>query len=172
MGCRDNGLSDAAAKDVATTCVRTYRESTAEFSKMKTLELWYYALEPDDLPGMDDMNLRKRVMKRIEQERAKSAAEGIFPKLVEHKGDMPIIKDQLPTIAKLGWFLFVILLSPVIFSGCDSADYKIITSTESPNGEFCFDSTKSAWSVVVGCLLCRSYRYPAEYADIGEASSR
>jgi hypothetical protein len=96
VACRDNGLSDATAKDVAITCVRTYRESTAEFSKMKTLELWYYALEPDELPGMGDMNLRKRVMKRIEQERAKSAAEEIFPKLVEHTGDMPIIKDQLP----------------------------------------------------------------------------
>jgi hypothetical protein len=38
--------------------------------------------------------------------------------------------------AKLGWFLPVALLSSVMFSGCDSADYKIITSTESPNGEF------------------------------------
>ncbi|HWJ48189.1 MAG TPA: DUF2252 domain-containing protein [Candidatus Udaeobacter sp.] len=98
VACRDNGVSDSAAKDVATTCARTYRESTARFSEMKTLELWYYALEPDGLPGMGDMNLRKRVMKRIEQERGKSAAEEIFPKLVEHKGKMPIIKDQLPTI--------------------------------------------------------------------------
>ena len=98
VACRDNGVSDAVAKDVATTCSRTYRESTAEFSQMRTLELWYYALEPNDLPGMDDIELRKRAMKRIEQERAKSAAEEIFPKLVEHKGGMPIIKDQLPTI--------------------------------------------------------------------------
>jgi hypothetical protein len=37
-------------------------------------------------------------MKRIEQERAKSAAEQIYPKLVEHKGDKPVIKDQPPTI--------------------------------------------------------------------------
>ena len=44
VACRDNGLSDGAAKDVAMTCVRTYRESMAEFSQMKTLELWYYAL--------------------------------------------------------------------------------------------------------------------------------
>jgi hypothetical protein len=96
VACRDNGLSDSAAKDVATTCVRSYRESTAEFSKMKTLELWYYALEPDELLGMGDINLRKRATKRIEEERAKS--EEIFPKLVEHKGEMPIIKDQPPTI--------------------------------------------------------------------------
>jgi hypothetical protein len=71
---------------------------TAEFSEMKTLELWYYALEPDELLEMGDMDLRKRATKRIEQERAKSAAEEIFPKLVEHKGKKPIIKDQLPTI--------------------------------------------------------------------------
>jgi uncharacterized protein (DUF2252 family) len=98
VACRDNGLSDAAARDVATTCVRTYRESTAEFSQMKTLELWYYALEPAELPGMDDVNLRKRVMKRIAQERAKSSPEQIFPKLVEHNGGRPSIKDQLPAI--------------------------------------------------------------------------
>jgi hypothetical protein len=47
---------------------------------------------------MSDVSLRKRVMKRIEQERVKSAAEEIFPKLVENRGKMPIIKDQLPAM--------------------------------------------------------------------------
>jgi hypothetical protein len=37
-------------------------------------------------------------MKRIAQEQSKSRAEELFPKLVEHKEEMPIIKDQLPTI--------------------------------------------------------------------------
>ena len=45
MACRDNGLKDAVAKDVVTTCVRTYRESMAGYSKLKTLELWYESLE-------------------------------------------------------------------------------------------------------------------------------
>ena len=49
VACRDNGVKDAAAKDVVTTCVRTYRDSMAEFSQMKTLELWYYALQADEL---------------------------------------------------------------------------------------------------------------------------
>ena len=99
VACRDNGLSDAAARDVATTCVRTYRESMAEFSQMKTLELWYQALGADELvAGIKDPELRKRAIKRIQKERAKSVAEDIFPKLVEHKGEMPVIKDQLPTI--------------------------------------------------------------------------
>jgi hypothetical protein len=34
----------------------------------------------------------------VQKERAKSVAEDIFPKLAEHKGEMPVIKDQLPTI--------------------------------------------------------------------------
>ena len=32
------------------------------------------------------------------KERAKSVAEDIFPRLAEHKGETPVIKDQLPTI--------------------------------------------------------------------------
>jgi uncharacterized protein (DUF2252 family) len=101
VACRDIGLSDGSAKDVTETCVRTYRESMAEFSQAKTLELWYYALEPDELLGMGDRDIRKRGMKRIEKERAKSAGEELFPKLVEQKGNAPIIKDQPPTIFHL-----------------------------------------------------------------------
>jgi uncharacterized protein (DUF2252 family) len=98
VACRDRGLSDAAAKDVVMTCVRTYRESMAEFSELKTLELWYRALAADELIAGLPADLRKRAMKRIRKEQAKSRGEEMFPKLVEHKGDMPIIKDQLPTI--------------------------------------------------------------------------
>jgi len=98
VACRDNGLKDAVAKDVATTCVRCYRESMAEFSHLKTLELWYRALSSDELLASLPPALRKRGVKRIEREQAKSRGEEMFPKLVERKGDRPIIKDQLPTI--------------------------------------------------------------------------
>jgi len=99
VACRDNGLTDAAAKDVVETCVRTYRESMLEFSQMKTLELWYLAIEADELlADIKDPDLRKRGIKRLQKERAKSIAEDLFPKLVEHKGELPVIKDQLPTI--------------------------------------------------------------------------
>ena len=71
----------------------------AEFSQMKTLELWYHALWAEDLIAtIKDPAIRQRAIKRIEKERAKSSGEEIFPKLVEHKGEMPVIKDQLPTI--------------------------------------------------------------------------
>ena len=96
---RDNGLKDGAARDVARTCVRTYRESMAEFSRMKTLELWYQAIGIDEVvASIQDPELRKRALARLQKERAKSIAEDIFPKLAEQKGDMPVIKDQLPTI--------------------------------------------------------------------------
>jgi uncharacterized protein (DUF2252 family) len=98
VACRDNGLKDAVAKDVTTTCVRRYRESMAEFSQLKTLELWYRALTAEELLAPLPPKLRQRLIKRIEKERAKSRGEELFPKLAEHRGDLPVIKDQLPTI--------------------------------------------------------------------------
>jgi hypothetical protein len=81
------------------TCVRTYREAMAEFSQMKTLELWYESMGADELvANIKDRDLRTRAIKRLQKERAKSVAEDIFPKLVEQKGEMPIIKDELPAI--------------------------------------------------------------------------
>jgi uncharacterized protein (DUF2252 family) len=98
VACRDNGLSESAAKDSAMTCVRAYRESMAEFSQLKTLELWYRTLTAEEL--LEDLTPKRRkfLLRRIEKERAKSRGEEMFPKLVEHKGDIPVIKDQLPTI--------------------------------------------------------------------------
>jgi len=98
VACRDRGLDADTAKDVATTCARTYRESMAEFSQLKSLELWYRALSAEELMAGLPSKLRKRGLKRIEKEKARSRGEEMFPKLVEHKGDQPIIKDQLPTI--------------------------------------------------------------------------
>ena len=98
VACRDQKIGDSSAKEIATSCARSYRESMIEFSQMKTLELWYRALEPKELLAMCSPQLRKRIIKRIEQEQAKSRAEELFPKLVEDKGEKPMIKDVLPII--------------------------------------------------------------------------
>ncbi len=96
---RDVGLKDAVAQEMVTACVRAYRESMAELAELRTLELWYLSLGPDELLGSTkDPALRKRVLERLQKERAKSVAEDVFPKLVEHRGEQPVIKDQLPTI--------------------------------------------------------------------------
>jgi hypothetical protein len=74
----------------------------AEFGKMKTLELWYYALGADELvAGIKDPAFRRRGIARLQKERGRSIAEDVFPKLAEHKADKPLIKDQLPTIFHL-----------------------------------------------------------------------
>jgi uncharacterized protein (DUF2252 family) len=96
---RDNDLKDFQAKDVAMTCVRNYRESMAEFSQLKMLELWHQAMWADGLvASIKDPVFRTRALKRLQKERAKSIAEDLFPKLVEQVGEKPLIKDQLPTI--------------------------------------------------------------------------
>lgn len=98
VGCRDKGIPDATAREIAAACVRAYRECMLEFSYMKTLELWYTSITADELMAGLPPELRKRGLKRIQKEQAKSRGEEIFPKLVEHRGEMPVIKDQLPTI--------------------------------------------------------------------------
>jgi uncharacterized protein (DUF2252 family) len=98
VACRDNGLSEAVAKDVVLTCVRSYRESMAEFGQMRTLELWYRSMTAEELIADLPPDFRKRIVKRIQKEQAKSRGEELFPKLAEHRGDVPVIKDQLPTI--------------------------------------------------------------------------
>ncbi|HET8733117.1 MAG TPA: DUF2252 domain-containing protein [Anaeromyxobacteraceae bacterium] len=99
VACRDNDLKDPVAKDVARTCVRSYRKSMAGYSELRTLELWYESLEPRDLlRGVKDPAVHDRVAERLKKERSKSKAEEIFPKLVEHRDEKPFIRDQLPTL--------------------------------------------------------------------------
>ena len=96
---RDNGLGDEVARDVVLTCVRSYRESMAVFSQLKTLEVWYESIATDDLvDSIADPEFRYRALKRLQKERGKSIAEDIFPKLADKKSETPVIKDQLPTI--------------------------------------------------------------------------
>ena len=68
-----------------------------EFSRRRS-SCGVRALGAEELIGGLNPNLRKRAMKRIEKERAKSRGEELFPKLVEQRGDVHVIKDQLPTI--------------------------------------------------------------------------
>src|SRR5271166_4847702 len=99
IACRDNGLSEATAKDAVLGCVRSYREHMAEFAEMKVLDLWYFAVEANMLiSGIEDPGIRRRVIKRLAQARESSTSEGLFPKLVNASGGATHFKDQLPAI--------------------------------------------------------------------------
>ncbi len=99
VACRDNGLSESVAKDAVLGCVRSYRERMAEFSEMKVLDLWYFAVDINMLiSGIEDPGIRRRVIKRLAQARESSTSEGLFPKLVDASGGATHFKDQLPAI--------------------------------------------------------------------------
>ena len=68
VACRDNGLSESVAKDAVLGCVRSYREHMAEFSEMKVLDLWYFALEAEMMiSSIKDPAIRRRAIKRLAQ---------------------------------------------------------------------------------------------------------
>jgi uncharacterized protein (DUF2252 family) len=99
IACRDNGLRESDAKDGALICVRSYREHMAEFSAMKVLDLWYFAIEAEMLiSGIEDVGIRRRAIKGLAKARASSTSEGLFPKLINDLGGSPRIKDQHPAI--------------------------------------------------------------------------
>jgi uncharacterized protein (DUF2252 family) len=98
VACRDRGFSEGQARDSVTRCVRTYRESMREFSRMRSLELWYQSLSAEALLAELHPRLRKQIRSRIEKEAVKSRGHEMFPKLVDHSAGRPTIKDQLPTI--------------------------------------------------------------------------
>lgn len=92
-------MSDATAKNVVMTCISTYRQTMAELSQLNTLEVWYQAMYLDQMvAAIKDPAIRRRGLQRTQKESQRSIAEDIFPKLAEHRGELQVIKDQLPTI--------------------------------------------------------------------------
>jgi uncharacterized protein (DUF2252 family) len=99
VACRNNSLSESTARDAVLTCVRSYREHMSEFSDMNPLDLWYLAVDSETLlASLDDPELRKRGIKRLEKERTRHVEEDLFPTFKQRAGKTPVIEDQLPTI--------------------------------------------------------------------------
>jgi uncharacterized protein (DUF2252 family) len=92
-------LDESEAAKAATDTVCSYRERMANYASMRTLEVWYDRIDLErfarEMPTEED---RERLERRVEQARAKSAPEQLFPKLVEHHGSLPRIKDEPPLI--------------------------------------------------------------------------
>jgi hypothetical protein len=99
LAARANGLSDAAGRDAAVACARSYRERLREVAEMSPLEAWYEHIgEEDFLAMIDDPAVRKRVQRRIEKAQAEQGSEVDYPKLAEMVGGQVQIKDQPPLI--------------------------------------------------------------------------
>jgi uncharacterized protein (DUF2252 family) len=99
MACRDNRLSEDVAKDVVLACVRAYRKRMAEYSEMRTLDVWYDSIDIETMiASISNAAVSARATRRLAKEKARSVVEQDFPKLAHVAGETAMIKDNLPTI--------------------------------------------------------------------------
>lgn len=92
-------LAESDATRAARATVTSYRERMADYAGMRSLEVWYDAIDVDRfIKGMDSEARRKRIRERLEQVEEKNVPEFLFPKLAEHRGALPRIKDNPPLI--------------------------------------------------------------------------
>jgi uncharacterized protein (DUF2252 family) len=89
--------SDAARATIATVC--SYREKMADYAAMPALDMWYNRIDMAKVIRMAESDReRARLQRRVDQAQEKSAPENLFPKLAEHRGGAPRIKDEPPLI--------------------------------------------------------------------------
>src|SRR5262249_7028432 len=82
IACRNNGFSEAVARDIVLACAFSYREKMAEFAEMAALDVWYSRIDLDILlPQIQDHTNRKRMQRELEKTQAHKLAEDI-PKMV------------------------------------------------------------------------------------------
>jgi hypothetical protein len=70
-----------------------------DYAEMSALDVWYDRIDLDRFNRyLESDSDRARVVRRVEQAQEKSAPENLFPKLAEHRGGQPRIKDEPPLI--------------------------------------------------------------------------
>lgn len=89
---KDTGRAVAAA-------AQSYREHMADYAAMRVLDVWYDTITVDRfMAEMETEKTRKRIENRLKEVRAKNTPDFLFPKLVEHVGELPRIIDDPPLI--------------------------------------------------------------------------
>jgi uncharacterized protein (DUF2252 family) len=92
-------LKQSETARAARAAVRSYREHMAEYAFMTALDIWYDKIDLRRLTdAIPDDEERARVEKKVEKARGRTVAEHDFPKLAEHVGATPRIKDNPPLI--------------------------------------------------------------------------
>jgi uncharacterized protein (DUF2252 family) len=98
-------LPDSDCARAAADAAREYRKRMADYAAMRALDVWYDRIDMErfiasraKLEGESEEDIRRQVERRVEAAKEKSTPEILFPKLVEHSGDLPRIKDDPPLI--------------------------------------------------------------------------
>jgi uncharacterized protein (DUF2252 family) len=98
LAARANGLRDVDGRDAAVACARNYRRKMRDFAAMNLLDIWYGRIDHNDILAMLPKKYEAMLRKRIAKATAATSSELVFPKLVEHTGEQPRIRDAPPTI--------------------------------------------------------------------------
>jgi uncharacterized protein (DUF2252 family) len=97
-------LKQSETARAARAAVRSYREHMAEYAFTKALDVWYDRIDLQRLlDTILDEEDQARVEKRLEKTRKRTVTEHDFPKLAEHVGSTPHIKDNPPLIFHPPW---------------------------------------------------------------------
>src|SRR5262245_25874054 len=98
-----NGYNKADAREMALSCVESYREHIDDFARMTVLERWYEHIDANDiLRAIGGKKWRQEVKMQIDKAAARSVLEDDFPKLATVEGGQPRIKDNPPLIFHQG----------------------------------------------------------------------
>lgn len=98
VAARDNGHSDAQARDAAIECVRAYREHLRDFSKMSPLEVWYDRIDEKVLTDMaPDEQAKERRQAMVAKARER-IGEYLLPKISQEIGGHRRLTDQPPVL--------------------------------------------------------------------------
>ncbi len=92
-------LAESDAVKAARAAACSYRERMADYAEMRSLEIWYDAIDVDRfMKEVDSEERREMIRRRLEATEEKNVPEYLFPKLAEHRGTVPRIKDDPPLI--------------------------------------------------------------------------
>ncbi len=96
---RDNRYDADDSRDSAVAVVRAYREHISELAGSTVLDAWYSKLDVlKVIEETDDPEMREYRERRLKKLQSRTALGDDYPKLVEHVGGQPRIKDDPPYI--------------------------------------------------------------------------
>ncbi|MCA0301246.1 MAG: DUF2252 domain-containing protein [Proteobacteria bacterium] len=96
---RQIGLAESESVKAARAAAGSYRERMSDYAEMRTLDVWYDAIDVDRfIKAMESEERREIIRKRLEKVEEKNVPEYLFPKLADHTGTTPRIKDDPPLI--------------------------------------------------------------------------
>jgi uncharacterized protein (DUF2252 family) len=96
---RSRGFNEVDCREAAWLAAQSYRQSIIQYASMPVLEVWYDAMDLEQIiASMRDKQMKRFYTKKLDSAKSQSAHEKEFAKLAYTAGDPPLIIDQPPLI--------------------------------------------------------------------------